>query len=56
MSLIKVSGDKKVIEVFIFLILILGKVCVKIRYVFSDYGVLIVIRIIFFSLKYYVEW
>ncbi|GHQ14692.1 hypothetical protein VN1213_12540 [Helicobacter pylori] len=56
MSLIKVSGDKKAIEVFIPLTSISGKVRVKIRHAFSDYGVSTATRIIPFSLKHYVEW
>ncbi len=56
MSLIKVSGDKKAIEVSIPLTSISGKVRVKIRHAFSDYGVSTAIRKIPFSLKHYVEW
>ncbi|GAA9670054.1 hypothetical protein HpVH116_13790 [Helicobacter pylori] len=56
MSLIKVSGDKKAIEVSIPLTLISGKVRVKIRHAFSDYGVSTATRKIPFSLKHYVEW
>ncbi|MFP6168003.1 R.Pab1 family restriction endonuclease [Helicobacter pylori] len=56
MSLIKVSGDKKVIEVSIPLTSISVKVRVKIRHAFSDYGVSTATRKIPFSLKHYVEW
>ncbi|GAA7197426.1 hypothetical protein HpCK18_12950 [Helicobacter pylori] len=56
MSLIKVSGDKKAIEVSIPLTSISGKVRVKIRHAFSDYGVSTATRKIPFSLKHYVEW
>ncbi|WRD96830.1 R.Pab1 family restriction endonuclease [Helicobacter pylori] len=56
MSLIKVSGDKKAIEVSIPLTSISGKVRVKIRHAFSDYGVSTATRTIPFSLKHYVEW
>ncbi|WP_220955813.1 R.Pab1 family restriction endonuclease [Helicobacter pylori] len=56
MSLIKVSGDKKVIEVSIPLTSISGKVRVKIRHAFSDYGVSTATRTIPFSLEHYVEW
>ncbi|WP_367690156.1 R.Pab1 family restriction endonuclease [Helicobacter pylori] len=56
MSLIKVSGDKKVIEVSIPLTSISGKARVKIRHAFSDYGVSTATRKIPFSLKHYVEW
>lgn len=56
MSLIKVSGDKKVIEVSIPLTSISGKVHVKIRHAFSDYGLSTATRKIPFSLKHYVEW
>ncbi len=56
MSLIKVSGDKKAIEVSIPLTSISGKVRVKIRHAFSDYGISIATRKIPFSLKHYVEW
>ncbi|GAA6804094.1 R.Pab1 family restriction endonuclease [Helicobacter pylori] len=56
MSLIKVSDDKKAIEVFIPLTSILGKVRVKIRHAFSDYGISTATRKIPFSLKHYVEW
>ncbi|GAA8211722.1 hypothetical protein TH0628_13150 [Helicobacter pylori] len=55
MSLIKVSGDKKAIEVSIPLTSISGKVRVKIRHAFSDYGVSTATRTIPFSLKH-VEW
>ncbi len=56
MSLIKVSGDKKVIEVSIPLTSISGKARVKIRHAFSDYGISTATRKIPFSLKHYVEW
>ncbi|WP_187831105.1 R.Pab1 family restriction endonuclease [Helicobacter pylori] len=56
MSLIKASGDKKVIEVSIPLTSISGKVRVKIRHAFSDYGISTATRKIPFSLKHYVEW
>ncbi|GAA6973992.1 hypothetical protein ID0081_13460 [Helicobacter pylori] len=55
MSLIKVSGDKKAIEVSIPLTSISGKVRVKIRHAFSDYGISTATRKIPFSLKHYVE-
>ncbi len=56
MSLIKVSGDKKVIGVSIPLTSISGKARVKIRHAFSDYGISTATRKIPFSLKHYVEW
>ncbi len=56
MSLIKVSGDKKVIEVSIPLTSIPGKARVKIRHTFSDYSISTATRKIPFSLKHYVEW
>lgn len=56
MSLIKVSGDKKVIEFSIPLTSISGKARVKIRHAFSDYGISTATRKIPFSLKHYVEW
>ncbi|MCQ2751185.1 R.Pab1 family restriction endonuclease [Helicobacter pylori] len=56
MSLIKVSDDKKAIEVFIPLTSISDKVRVKIRHAFSDYGISTATRKIPFSLKHYVEW
>ncbi|GAA9710644.1 R.Pab1 family restriction endonuclease [Helicobacter pylori] len=56
MSLIKVNDDKKVIEVSIPLTSISGKVRVKIRHAFSDYGISTATRKIPFSLKHYVEW
>ncbi|MCQ2682830.1 R.Pab1 family restriction endonuclease [Helicobacter pylori] len=56
MSLIKVSGDKKAIEVSIPLTSISGKVRVKIRHAFSDYGISTATRKIPFSLKHYIEW
>nr|WP_232258448.1 R.Pab1 family restriction endonuclease [Helicobacter pylori] len=54
--MIKASGDKKVIEVSIPLTSISGKVRVKIRHAFSDYGISTATRKIPFSLKHYVEW
>ncbi|MFP6125614.1 R.Pab1 family restriction endonuclease [Helicobacter pylori] len=56
MSLIKVSGDKKAIEVSIPLTSISGKVRVKIRHAFSHYGLSTATRKIPFSLKHYIEW
>lgn len=56
MSLIKIDDDKKVIEVSIPLTSISGKVRVKIRHAFSDYGISTATRKIPFSLKHYVEW
>ncbi len=56
MSLIKINHDEKVIEVSIPLTSISGKVRVKIRHAFSDYGVSTATRKIPFSLKHYVEW
>ncbi|WRE45205.1 R.Pab1 family restriction endonuclease [Helicobacter pylori] len=56
MSLIKVDYDKKMIEVSIPLTSISGKVRVKIRHAFSDYGISTATRKIPFSLKHYVEW
>ncbi|GAA6785372.1 R.Pab1 family restriction endonuclease [Helicobacter pylori] len=56
MSLIKINHDEKVIGIFIPLTSISGKVRVKIRHVFSDYGVSTATRTIPFSLKHYVEW
>ncbi|EQL67153.1 restriction endonuclease R.HpyAXII [Helicobacter pylori FD703] len=56
MSLIKVDYDKKVIKVSIPLTSISGKVRVKIRHAFSDYGISTATRKIPFSLKHYVEW
>ncbi|WP_120899325.1 R.Pab1 family restriction endonuclease [Helicobacter pylori] len=56
MSLIKVSGDKKAIEISIPLTSISSKVRVKIRHAFSDYGISTATRKIPFSLKHYVEW
>ncbi len=56
MSLIKVSGDRKVIEISIPLTSISGKARVKIRHAFSDYGISTATRKIPFSLKHYVEW
>ncbi len=56
MSLIKINHDEKVIEVSIPLTSISGKVRVKIRHAFSDYGISTATRTIPFSLKHYVEW
>ncbi|PDX13517.1 R.Pab1 family restriction endonuclease [Helicobacter pylori] len=56
MNLIKVNDDKKAIEVSIPLTSISGKVHVKIRHAFSDYGISTATRKIPFSLKHYVEW
>ncbi|KFH28740.1 R.Pab1 family restriction endonuclease [Helicobacter pylori] len=56
MSLIKINHDKKVIGIFIPLTSISGKVRVKIRHAFSDYGVSTATRTIPFILKHYVEW
>nr|WP_033746967.1 R.Pab1 family restriction endonuclease [Helicobacter pylori] len=56
MSLIKIDNDKKAIEVSIPLTSISGKVRVKIRHAFSDYGISTATRKIPFSLKHYVEW
>ncbi len=56
MSLIRIDDDKKAIEVFIPLTSISGKVRVKIRHAFSDYGISTATRKIPFSLKHYVEW
>ncbi|WRA16480.1 R.Pab1 family restriction endonuclease [Helicobacter pylori] len=56
MSLIKVNDDKKVIGVSIPLTSISGKVRVKIRHAFSDYGISTATRKIPFSLNHYVEW
>ncbi|EMH44188.1 hypothetical protein HMPREF1431_00330 [Helicobacter pylori GAMchJs106B] len=56
MSLIKVNGDKKAIEMSIPLTSISGKARVKIRHAFSDYGISTATRKIPFSLKHYVEW
>ncbi len=56
MSLIKINHDKKVIEVSIPLTSISGKVRVKIRHAFSDYGISTATRKIPFSLKHYIEW
>nr|WP_276321399.1 R.Pab1 family restriction endonuclease [Helicobacter pylori] len=54
--MIKVDYDKKVIEVSIPLTSISGKVRVKIRRAFSDYGISTATRKIPFSLKHYIEW
>ncbi len=56
MSLIKINHDEKVIKVSIPLTSISGKVRVKIRHAFSDYGISTATRKISFSLKHYVEW
>ncbi|KOS32453.1 R.Pab1 family restriction endonuclease [Helicobacter pylori] len=56
MSLIKIDNNKKVIGVSIPLTSISGKVRVKIRHAFSDYGISTATRKIPFSLKHYVEW
>ncbi|MFP6102831.1 R.Pab1 family restriction endonuclease [Helicobacter pylori] len=56
MSLIKINHDEKVIEVSIPLTSISGKVRVKIRHAFSDYGLSTATRKIPFSLKHYIEW
>ncbi|RVZ75291.1 R.Pab1 family restriction endonuclease [Helicobacter pylori] len=56
MSLIKINYDEKMIGIFIPLTLISGKVRVKIRHAFSDYGISTATRTIPFSLKHYVEW
>ncbi|GAA7134903.1 R.Pab1 family restriction endonuclease [Helicobacter pylori] len=51
-----IDHDKKVIEVSIPLTSISGKVRVKIRHAFSDYGISTATRTIPFNLKHYVEW
>ncbi|MEJ8600271.1 R.Pab1 family restriction endonuclease [Helicobacter pylori] len=56
MSLIRIDNNKKVIGVSIPLTSISGKVRVKIRHAFSDYGISTATRKIPFSLKHYVEW
>ncbi|WNE33055.1 R.Pab1 family restriction endonuclease [Helicobacter pylori] len=56
MSLIKIDNNKKVIEISVPLTSISGKVRVKIRHAFSDYGISTATRKIPFSLKHYVEW
>ncbi|MFP6004681.1 R.Pab1 family restriction endonuclease [Helicobacter pylori] len=56
MSLIRIDNNKKVIEVSIPLTSISGKVRVKIRHAFSDYGISTATRKIPFSLKHYIEW
>ncbi|GAA7430415.1 R.Pab1 family restriction endonuclease [Helicobacter pylori] len=56
MSLIKANYDKNVIEVSIPLTSISGKVRVKIRNAFSDYGISTATRKIPFSSRHYVEW
>ncbi|GAA7597961.1 hypothetical protein HpMMM16_10390 [Helicobacter pylori] len=55
MSLIRIDDSKKVIEVSIPLTSISGKVRVKIRHAFSDYGISTATRKIPFSLKHYIE-
>ncbi|MCK0504100.1 R.Pab1 family restriction endonuclease [Helicobacter pylori] len=56
MSLIRIDDNKKAIEVSIPLTSISGKVRVKIRHAFSDYGISTATRKIPFSLKHYIEW
>ncbi|GAA7094644.1 R.Pab1 family restriction endonuclease [Helicobacter pylori] len=56
MSLTRIDDSKKAIEVSIPLTSISGKVRVKIRHAFSDYGISTATRKILFSLKHYVEW
>ncbi len=56
MSLIRIDDSKKAIEVSIPLTSISGKVRVKIRHAFSDYGISTATRKIPFSLKHYIEW
>ncbi|WRB27784.1 R.Pab1 family restriction endonuclease [Helicobacter pylori] len=56
MSLIRIDDSKKAIEVSVPLTSISGKVRVKIRHAFSDYGISTATRTIPFSLKHYVEW
>ncbi len=56
MSLIRIDDSKKAIEVSIPLTSTSGKVRVKIRHAFSDYGISTATRKIPFSLKHYVEW
>ncbi|WQX72957.1 R.Pab1 family restriction endonuclease [Helicobacter pylori] len=56
MNLIKIDNNKKVIEISVPLTSISGKVRVKIRHAFSDYGISTATRKIPFSLKHYVEW
>ncbi|NGP55559.1 R.Pab1 family restriction endonuclease [Helicobacter pylori] len=56
MSLIRIDDSKKAIEVSVPLTSISGKVHVKIRHAFSDYGISTATRKIPFSLKHYVEW
>ncbi len=56
MSLIKIDYDKKVIKIPIPLTSISGKVHMKTRHAFSDYGVSTATRKIPFSLKHYIEW
>nr|WP_238410110.1 R.Pab1 family restriction endonuclease [Helicobacter pylori] len=54
--MIRIDDSKKAIEVSIPLTSISGKVRVKIRHAFSDYGISTATRKIPFSLKHYVEW
>ncbi|WP_423785841.1 R.Pab1 family restriction endonuclease [Helicobacter pylori] len=54
--MIRIDNNKKVIGVSIPLTSISGKVRVKIRHAFSDYGISTATRKIPFSLKHYVEW
>ncbi|WP_104744171.1 R.Pab1 family restriction endonuclease [Helicobacter acinonychis] len=56
MGLIKIDYDKKMIGIPIPLTSISGKMRVKIRHAFSDYGVSTATRKIPFSLKHYIEW
>ncbi|WQY89036.1 R.Pab1 family restriction endonuclease [Helicobacter pylori] len=54
--MIRIDNNKKVIGVSIPLTSISGKARVKIRHVFSDYGISTATRKIPFSLKHYIEW
>nr|WP_206522467.1 R.Pab1 family restriction endonuclease [Helicobacter pylori] len=54
--MIRIDDSKKAIEVSVPLTSISGKVHVKIRHAFSDYGISTATRKIPFSLKHYVEW
>nr|WP_281496439.1 R.Pab1 family restriction endonuclease [Helicobacter pylori] len=54
--MIRIDDNKKAIEVSIPLTSISGKVRVKIRHAFSDYGISTATRKIPFSLKHYIEW
>nr|WP_238413357.1 R.Pab1 family restriction endonuclease [Helicobacter pylori] len=54
--MIRIDDSKKAIEVSVPLTSISGKVRVKIRHAFSDYGISTATRKIPFSLKHYVEW